>query len=74
MENWRQNTKYGFMLYVAIVVPLLILISFIPSIYHLCTRMRSNYKVIQQNCYNTNEGPRDNGGIEDSMLMNSMGQ
>ena len=45
MENWRENTKYGFMFYVAIAVPLLILISLIPSIYHVCSRMRSNYKV-----------------------------
>lgn len=45
MENWRENTKYGFMFYVAITVPLLILISLIPSIYHVCSRMRSNYKV-----------------------------
>lgn len=44
MENWKENTLEGFTYYVAIVAPILILISFLPTLYHCFVKIRKSAK------------------------------
>jgi len=35
LSNWKENTRMGFILMVSVVLPLLVIISCVPSIYHI---------------------------------------
>lgn len=74
IEEWKANTQTGSIFFLVIAVPLLIMISLIPSLYHIASRMRHNYESKKGSPNKTVEGPRDTeeSVLERSLLQNSM--
>lgn len=76
MAEWKDNTRAGFILFVALAVPLLLLVSCIPTLYHICSKMKRNYKVGAIQTNKITEGPReaaDDQFFDRSPLTNSLG-
>jgi hypothetical protein len=77
MAEWKDKTRAGFILFIALAVPLILLISCIPTLYHIFTKMKTNYQAgAVQTQSGITEGPKeaaDDQFYERSPVTNSLG-
>lgn len=54
IASWQENTEQGFTITVAVLGPLMVMISLIPSFYHILLKMRRNNKKNKLKTQNSN--------------------
>jgi len=73
--DWKEDTQMGYIAFTAITIPILILFSLLPSLYHIFFKARIQEKLAPSEDQ-MNEGPHDSSMLNQSMapVVNNINQ